>query len=78
MTISRPKYPYHYLPTQLKGGLFRLGTFLTRQGKGKMACTICGFHNELSLFKTCKLFVPTFTDLQQQQMIIFVPQVRCT
>lgn len=35
MTISRPKYPYHYLPMQLKGGLFRLGTFLTRQGKGK-------------------------------------------
>lgn len=33
MNIPRPKYPYHYLPVQLKCGLFHLGTFLTHQGK---------------------------------------------
>ena len=33
MNIPRPKYPHHYLPVQLKCGLFHLGTFLTHQGK---------------------------------------------
>jgi hypothetical protein len=33
MTISRPKYPDHYLPRQLKCGLFSLGKFLTHEGK---------------------------------------------
>lgn len=39
--------------------------------------TTCGFH-KLPLFKTCKQFVPTPTDLQQPRMMVFVARVRCT
>lgn len=56
MTISRPEYPYHYLPVQLKCELCHLGTFLTHQGKVRN-CTTCGFHKKVSLFNTTKQFV---------------------